>query len=267
MARRLGNPRPKLNSEVVDVIESIERKPHAMYIKYLLTKRVGLMVIIQEMRKLGLSSPSMGYLKKYFQLQIEPLIKKNGLLTLYADYRAKLNGKKITAKKDGKKQDYISGILKYAVDIGEDTVLQAKFCTFIKELGVEVPWSWEIARYHGTVDNFPTDSNGVRILSANMSRDSINKVASSPNRYIIEKLLLENISCTRIAKYCNEHLKENICRSDVAVFKEVFFNTKLNGMEDNIKMLTDEKNFQLSIISDLKNDTNEYASLTVGERA
>jgi hypothetical protein len=268
MAKRPGNPRPKLNSgDVLDVIESIEKKPHATYIKYLLTKRAGLNMITDEMHKLGLSCPSTEYLKRYFVVQIEPLIKKNGISALYTEYKAKINGRTITKSKKGTKNEFISSILKYAVDIGDDPVLQAKFCTFIKDLGVEVPWAWEIHRYHGTVENFPKDSNGVRILSSGLSKTNINRVASSPNRSIIEKLMLQNISNARISKYCKEHLKEDISDKDLGAFREVFFNTKLNSLEDNIKMLADEKNAQLAIIHDIKQGTSEYEEMSIGERA
>ena len=267
MPKRQGNPRPKLNSDVLDVIEAIEKKPHATYIKYLLTKRAGLNMITDEMHKLGLSCPSTEYLKRYFMVQIEPLIKKNGLTSLYSEYKAKISGRTITKSKKGTKNEFISSILKYAIDIGDDPVLQGKFCTFIKELGVEVPWAWEIHRCHGTVENFPKDSNGVRILSSGLSKTNINRVASSPNRSIIEKLMLQNISNARIAKYCKESLKEDISDKDLGAFREVFFNTQLNSLEDNIKMLTDEKNAQLAIIHDIRQGTAEYEDMSIGERA
>lgn len=267
MAKRPGNPRPKLNSDVLDVIEAIEKKPHATYLKYLLTKRAGLNMITDEMHKLGLSCPSTEYLKRYFLVQIEPLIKKNGLTSLYSEYKAKISGRTITKSKKGTRNEFISSILKYAIDIGDDPVLQGKFCTFIKDLGVEVPWAWEIHRYHGTVENFPKDSNGVRILSSGLSKTNINRVAVSPNRSIIEKLMLQNISNTRIAKYCKESLKEDISDKDLGAFREVFFNTQLNSLEDNIKMLTDEKNAQLAIIHDIRQGTAEYEEMSIGERA
>ena len=267
MSKRPGNPRPKLNVEIMDVVESVEKKPHAIYLKYLLSKRVGPMMITSEMRKLGLSCPSVQYLKRYFQIQIEPLVKKNGLTSLYADYRAKLNGRRVTKKKDATKNEYISDILKYAIDIGDDEVLQTKFCSFVRDLGVETPWAWEITRYHKTVENFPKDGNGVRILSASLNKVNIDRIASSPNRYIVEKLLLENISNARIAKYCAEHLKEKISEKDISAFREVFFNTQLNSLEDNIKMLRSEKDYQISMLSDIKQKSNEYETMTVGEKA
>ena len=267
MAKRPGNPRPKLNSDVLDVVESIEKKPHATYIKYLLTKRAGLNMITDEMHKLGLSCPSTEYLKRYFQIQIEPLIKKNGIGALYTEYRAKINGRVITKNKKATKNEFISSILKYAVDIGDDPVLQAKFCTFIKDMGVEVPWAWEINRFHGTVENYPKDSNGVRILSSGLSKANINRVAASPSRSIIEKLMLQNISNARISKYCKESLKEDISEKDLGAFREVFFNTQLNSLEDNIKMLKDEKNAQLAIVHDIRMGAAQYEEMPLGERA
>lgn len=267
MPKRPGNPRPKLNSDVLDVIEAVEKKPHATYIKYLLTKRAGLNMITDEMHKLGLSCPSTEYLKKYFQVQMEPLIRKNGLVSLYSEYKAKINGRVVAKSKKATKNEFISSILKYAIDIGDEPVLQAKFCTFIKEMGVEVPWAWEINRFHGTVENYPKDSNGVRILSSGLSKANVNRVAASPNRSIIEKLMLQNISNARISKYCKESLKEDINEKDLGAFREVFFNTQLNSLEDNIKMLQDEKKAQLAIIHDIRQSTAEYEEMPIGERA
>lgn len=268
MARaRVGNPRPKFNAEIMDVIETVEKKPHAMYIKYLMTKRVGPTMITSEMNRLGLSCPSIQFLNKYYHLQIDPLIKKNGLTSLYAEYKAKLEGKKLNKNKTSTRSDYISGILKYAIDIADDEVLQVKFCSFIRDLGVEIPWGWEITRYHGTVDNFPKDSNGVRILTAQLAKTNIDKVAKSRYRHIVEKLLLDRLSDARISAYMMENCKEDIKPKDVAAFRMVFFNTHLNGLEDNIKMLTDEKTYQLSILADIKNSATPYCDMTIGEKA
>ena len=101
---RNGNAKPDLGVVVSkDAINAIEKKPHAMYIKYLLSKRCGPSFIISELHKLGLSAPSNDFLVDYFNLQVDPLIRKNKITKLYADYKAKINGRKRGV------QEYCSG--------------------------------------------------------------------------------------------------------------------------------------------------------------
>lgn len=260
---RNGNPKPDLGTVVSkDVVESIERKPHATYIKYLLTKRCGPSFIIGELQKLGLSAPSSDFLIDYYNIQIDPLIKRNRLTKIYADYKAKING-----RRKGR-QEYAHDILNFKLVIGEsDAVTQANFCKFIKDLGVESPWLWEITRFYRTVDNFPKDENGVRILGSNLAKTQLNKVASSKNRAIIEKLLLENISIQTISKYTKESLKEPMSPLDISMFKEVFFNTKLNGIEQNIQILEAELKAQRDVLHSIKTNSHQFATMSVGDKS
>lgn len=260
---RNGNPKPDLGVVVSkNVVESIERKPHATYIKYLLTKRCGPSFIIGELQKLGLSAPSSEFLVDYYNMQIDPLVKKNRLTKIYADYKAKINGRKRG------RQEYAHDILNFKLVIGDsDAVTQANFCKLIKELGVESPWLWEITRFYRSVDNFPKDENGIRILGSNLAKTQLNKVASSKNRAIIEKLLLENISIQTISRYTKESLKDPMSPLDISMFKEVFFNTKLNGIEQNIQILENELKSQMDVLHSIKANSHQFATMSVGDKA
>lgn len=260
---RNGNAKPDLGVVVSkDAINAIEKKPHAMYIKYLLSKRCGPSFIISELHKLGLSAPSNDFLVDYFNLQVDPLIRKNKITKLYADYKAKINGRKRGV------QEYASRIINFKTEIGDaDAVTQANFCKFIKELGVEEAWMWEITRCYKVVENFPKDENGIRILSSNLGKTQLNKVASSKNRYIIEKLLLENISIQGISRYTKETLKDPMTSLDISMFKEVFFNTKLNTIEQNIEIVENELKSQMEVLRDIKAGAKQFATLPPGDKA
>ena len=266
MARNSGREgRVKPNLGVVvskDVVEAIDRKPHAVYIKYLLTKRCGPSFIVGELQKLGLSAPSKDFLIDYYNIQIDPLVKKNRLTKLYSDYKAKING-----RKKGR-MEYAHDIINFRLVIGEsDAVTQANFCKFIKEVGVEGPWLAEITRFYRTVDNFPKDENGVRILGSNFAKVQMNKVASSKNRAIVEKLLLENVSIETISRYTKENLKEPMTPLDISMFKEVFFNTKLNSLEQNINILEAELKSQMDLLHNIRAGAHQFATMSVGDRA
>lgn len=262
---RNGNSRPDFDLVVSDdVTNAIEKRPHSMYIKYLMTKRCGISFIINELQKLGLSAPSNDFLVEYYNLRVDPLIKKNKLTKVYADYKSKINGR----RKNGSRSNYNADILNYRKDIGVGSaVLQANFCKFIKELGAESPWMWEITRFYKSVDNFPKDENGIRILSGNNTKTQLNKIASSKNRAVYERLLLENVSVRAITRYAKETLKETISEPDVALFKEVFFNTKLNGIEENINILENELRSQMDLLKSIKNSSHQFATMSVGDRS
>lgn len=260
-AGREGRKRPALETQVSkSVIDAIEKKPHSTYIKYLITKRCGSTFLIMELRKLGMSAPSRAYVTEYYDAVVDPLIHKHKLVKLYASYRSQLHG--------GTKGRAGCKILNFKLDVAEQpAVTQANFCRFIKELGVEIPWLWEIQRAYKTADNYPTDENGIRILSTTFNKTNVDKVASSKHRYIIEKLLLENLSSEAISRYCRENLKENITGMDINLFKEVFFNTRLNGIDENIELLEIELKYQQALLHDIHAGVKEYEDMTVGDRA
>lgn len=262
---RQGRRRVEVTTVVSkDVVEAIEKKPHATYIKYLLTKRCGPGFIVNELQKLGLSAPSRPYLIEYYNAQIDPLVKKNKLTKIYSDYKSKINGK---LPKNKPRAEYTGTILNFKVDIGEaDAITQANFCKFIKDLGVDSAWIWEITRFYGHTDNFPTDENGIRILSAGLSSAQLNKIASNKYRYIVEKLLLENLSNHTISKYCKETLKQNISERDIAMFKEVFFNTKLNGLDQNIDILEIELQSQQELLYNIRAGAAPYNTMSIGDK-
>lgn len=263
---RQGRRRPEVSTVISkDVVEAIEKKPHATYIKYLMTKRCGPTFIVNELQKLGLSAPSRPYLIEYYNSQIDPLVKRNKLTKIYSEYKSKINGK---LPKNKPRAEYTNSVLNFKVDIGEaDAITQSNFCKFIKDLGVDSAWIWEITRFYGHTDNFPTDENGTRILSAGLSSAQLNKVASNKYRYVVEKLLLENLSNHTIAKYCKETLKQNISERDIAMFKEVFFNTKLNGLDQNIDILEIELQSQTDLLYNIKAGAAPYNAMSIGDRA
>lgn len=261
---RDGRQRKEFDIEIKSsVAEIVDSKPHATYIKYLMTKRCGPLFIINELHKLGLSAPSRTNLVEYYNTQVDPLVRKNKLVSIYSSYKNRLNGRKVK----GEKLNYISQILNFKSEIGEaSSITQANFCKFLKDLGVEHPWMWELTRFYKTADNFPVDSNGVRILTVSMGKQSLEKVVSSRNRYIIERLIIENLSDTRIAEYCKTQLHEQIYPSDIALYKEVYFNTKLNGINENLKLLESEKVSQESLLNDVTRGAKPYCDMSAGER-
>lgn len=263
---RQGRRRPEVSTVISkDVVEAIEKKPHATYIKYLMTKRCGPTFIVNELQKLGLSAPSRPYIIEYYNSQMDPLVKKNKLTKIYSEYKSKINGR---LPKNKPRAEYTSSILNFKVDIGEaDAITQANFCKFIKDLGVDSAWIWEISRFYGHTDNFPTDENGTRILSSGLSSAQLNKVASNKYRYIVEKLLLENLSNHTIANYCKQTLKQKINEKDIAMFKEVFFNTKLNGLDQNIDLLEVELQSQNDLLYSIKAGAAPYNTMSIGDKA
>ena len=261
-----GRKRPELKLDMASsAAEAVESKPHAMYIKYLMTKRCGVLFIVNELHKLGLSAPQRSTLVEYYNEVIDPLVKKNRLTGVYNSYKQKLNGKE--TKKSGGKINYTAQILNFKTEIGEaSSITQANFCKFLKDLGVEKPWLWELTRFYRTADNFPTDANGVRILSTTYNKTTADKVVSSKYRYIIERLIIENLSCQRIAQYCQTALDEHISAMDIGYYKEVFFNTKLNSIDQNLELLEGEKAAQQSLLSDIQRGAEPYRKISAGEK-
>lgn len=250
----------KLDPKVRKTIELVESKGHVKYIRYLLTKRYAPSAIRNELQRLGLSSPHEPVLGAYYFYVIDPLVKKLGLSYLYADYKGKL------AKK-GKACTYSKDILNYRVDLGTDLDGQVKLCKLVKALDLEELWIKEIHRFHGSATNLPVDETGNRILSVTGSfRQNLDNILLSEKRYLIDKLLLENIPVNRITQYCRENLKLTIQSYDIETYRKVFFNIRVQTIEEKIEILQAEKNSLNQLIQDIRDDNPEYAHLSFGEK-
>lgn len=254
----------KINYDVLDpkvrkTVESIENKPHVKYIRYLLTKRFSPSSIKKELRKMGLSSSHEQNLVAYYLTIIDPVIKHCGLSYLYADYKSKLMSKM-------KVNGYSKDILNYRLHLSDDLDGQVKFSKLVKVLELEDLWIGEIYRFHGSANAMPIDENGNRILSSTTSFRNHDKILLSDKRYLIDKLILENVPDNRIAKMCKEQLKLSVNDYDIASYKRVFFNIKTQSIEDKLKSLEGEKNSLSLLLKDLNNDSMEFADLTMGDK-
>lgn len=254
----------KINYDNIDpkvrrTVEAIESKPHVKYIRYLLTKRFSPSSIKKELRKMGLSSSHEQHLVAYYLTIIDPVIKHCGLSYLYADYKSKLMSK---VKTNG----YTKDVMNYRLHLDGDLDGQVKFSKFIKVLELEDLWIGEIYRYHGSAAAMPTDEQGNRILNSTTSYRNHDKILLSDKRYLIDKLILENVPDNRIAKMCKEQLKLGVNDYDIASYKRVFFNVKTQSIEDKIKSIEGEKNSLELLLKDLNNDSMEFSDLTMGDK-
>jgi hypothetical protein len=240
------------------IISHIENKPHAVYIRYLLTKRYSPRAIKGELFRLGLSAPHEPSLTAYYLAVIDPVIRKYGLSELYATFKGKV------LSKSNKPNDFSKDILNYRLHIGDDKNLQMEFNKMVKELNIDDCWIGEIFKYHASVEDMPVDENGLRILQVTNPNKNIEKILMNKNRYIIDKLILENVPDSRIAKYCREQWKLAVSDVDIRSYKVQFFNVKTRSIEENIHILENEINSMKEFLSDL-NNTENYSDMTVGE--
>ena len=73
--------------EIARAISIIESKPHMLYIRYLLTKKLSFRFINNELYRLGLSATSEKTLADYYMSVIDPVVRKYSLSKLYQDYK------------------------------------------------------------------------------------------------------------------------------------------------------------------------------------
>ena len=250
----------KIDPRFKRTVESIESKPHVRYIRYLLSKRYSPVVVKKELQRLGLSAPHEPQLTAYYLSVIDPIMKIQNVSPLYADYKSKL----LKTHKRGR-GEFAKDILNYRINICDDLDLQVKFCKMIRALDIDDLWISEIYKFHGSAGNLPIDETGTRILEASSTYRNVDKVLLSPKRYLIDKLILENVPDTRITKYCRENLKININDYDIASYKRAFFNIKTQSIEERIKSLEVEKNSLESLLKDI-NELEEYSDLEIGEK-
>ena len=227
-----------MDPKIRKTVENMEAKPHIKWIRYLLSKRYSPISIRRELQRLGLSTPHEKPIIIYYLAVIDPIVKKYKLGSVYADYKRKLTSK-------NKRGAYALHILKYRLEdaIIDNPTTEANFCRFVNELEISECWSTEIIRYYGKVENVPTDDYGNKIIKANFYKRSMDKLLMHPKRYLIDKMLLENVPNNRIVDYVNKNFKDmKIFEYDIRYYKEIFFNTRNYDTEGKIKLISAEKN-------------------------
>ena len=250
----------RIDKGVSSTVKIINAKPHVRYIRYLMTKRYSPIAIKQELFRLGLSAPHEPSLTAYYLAVIDPLVKHFKLGELYSDYKNKI------LRTDNQRTSFSKEILNYSITMGKNLDMQVEFCKFIKELEVDSLWLPELQKFHGSVVNMPTDEAGNRIISARASAKSVEKILVHPKRYLIDKMLLENMSDERICEYCKSNLKIQMQRYDVAFYRQVFFNIKTHSIEDKITTLENEKGCLENLLRDI-DKLADYQDMGVGEKS
>lgn len=253
----------KFDPKYKKTVEGIEAKPHIKYIRYLLSKMYSPIAIKKELQRLGLSAPHEQPLTIYYLTVMDPIIKHFGLSSLYADYKNRL----LRAK--SKRGEYSKNLLNYRLSLGDDLDGQVKFNKLVSFLEIDAMWCQEITKFHGSAINMPVDENGNRIIATTTStrgNSAVEKILLFEKRYLIDKMLLENVPLERIAKYCREHLKFGVYDGDIKLYKTMFFNIQTQTIEDKIKYLQSEKNSLSTLVSDIEDGLGEYADMSMGER-
>ena len=238
----------KLDPKIRKTVEIIENKPHVRWIRYLLTKRYSPIEIKRELQRLGLSAPHEKPLVVYYLTVIDPLVKKHGLGSYYADYKRKLLNDK------NPKGAYSGYLLKYKLEFDGDYDGQVKFCRFLQELEIESCWISELLKMYGSASNIPVDENGERIIKGGLYKRSLDKLLMHPKRYLVDKMILENVSNARIADYVNKNLDGLKLFDDISYYKSVFFNMRTYDIEEKIRALDVEKNNLTTMLDSLSND-------------
>ncbi len=248
--------------EIARAISIIESKPHMLYIRYLLTKKLNPRYINNELYRLGLSAASEKVLADYYMSVIDPVIRRHSLAKIYQDYKKLITNIITKGKIDGAEAE----TLNYKLQISKNEDLSSKFCHMVKELDLGKVWTSEIYQAHGsTIENMPTDSDGVRILDVTvLSAKTVDKVLVSEHRSVIEEMILEGVPDIRIEKYCTTKLKTKITAAEIAVYRSVFFNMKLNTLEKSIDVLKSEKNALTAVLKDLNRGVGRFKDEELG---
>lgn len=260
-AKTLGIGAEDRYSEIIEnskaTIDAMDNKPHIRMIRYLLTKRFGLNQIRMELNSLSCSCPHEEDLKLYYIGVIDPLIQKHGLQDIYSTYKGKM------LKINGEKNVRLAGdILNFLMEFDTKRDLQPKFLMFLKDLEIEELWQAEIYKYYGEASKFPVDENGNKIFALSYVKKTVDKIVSSPKRYVVDKFICEGVPTTKIVEFCNKKLDMNLDIYDVNSYKKIFFNIKTQDVEGKIKLLEVENNNLRKEMSDIELD----ASLSIGEK-
>lgn len=242
------------DKNVAAAVRSIESKGHVRYIRYLLSKRVPPTSIRKELARLSLSAPFREAFLIYFTNVLIPLIEQYGLSKYYESYYKRLA--------TGEHDKELSSTLSFEASFEDNHEDRIAFCGFIRELDIEDMWSKEIVRYYGGIHGIPQNAEGERIIKVVTPRN-VENILTSPRKYVIDKLLLENIPAARIANYMWEKYQIKVSDGDIYTYSKYFFNFERRDIEILIEQLIAEKN---SVSSDLEIiDNNE--DLSLGDKA
>jgi len=222
----------KLDSGIVKTVTAIENKAHVKYIRYLLTKRLPPTSIRKELAKLALSAPDKNTLTTYFVNILWPVIVGYGLESIYSDYMNRLVNTEF--EKD------VSPTLKFDICVPTPDQRIA-FCLMVTELEVDDMWSAEVVRYYGGIENIPQDKTGNRVITTTNMR-SVASVLTCTRKHVIDQLLLENVSPSRISKHMVDKYQIKIDQGALYTYAKHFFNFERRGIEELIDSLVSEQN-------------------------
>ena len=243
-----------LDKNVVSAVLSVQNKGHVRYIRYLLSKRVPPTSMKKELGRLSLSAPDRNTLAIYFEHLVLPMIRECGLTEYYTNYYERLA--------TGKAEKDTTPTLSFDVTFEDNDADRIAFCRFIRNLEIEDMWSREIVRYYGGIHHIPQNEQGERIIKVVKPRN-VENILTSPRKYVIDKLLLENVPATRIEAYLWEKYKIKISDVDISAYAKYFFNFERRDIETLIEQLINERN---SVESDLEILYNND-ELTLGDKA
>lgn len=225
----------------------MENKAHIRYIRYLLSKRTPSNSIRKELARLALSSPDKTALTTYFLNVFVPLLQQYDLLKYYEEYLERLT--------NGKWEQRVSPILIFEIEFENSDEDRKSFCAFLRELEIEEMWSREITRYYGGIQNIPQNEDGERIIKVNMARN-VESVLTCAKRYMVDKLLLENVAVPRISKYMWDNHQIKLDESTLYTYSKYFFNFQRREIEDVIQQLEMEKKSIESDLDIIENNEN-----------
>jgi len=253
-----------LPDECKHTILTMEKLGHLKYLRYLLSKRYPPLPLIMELKKLGLSSPQEDMLIVYFNNVIWPAVEKFGLKGFYGEYKANINNKKkIRTNKS---------VLNFRIDVAPNVDSQVNFLKFIFYLDVDNLWMSEVKRYYGSSSNFPVDENGDRLLvssfgSATATSYTFEKIVQHPKRYMIDKMILEDVPDTRISEWVKRELNMSLSVADITLYRISFFNIRAFSIEEKIKMLEKEQKYFEQTLKDLDRENASLPEqMTSGEK-
>lgn len=243
-----------LEKNIATSVRAIENKGHVRYIRYLLSKAIPPTSIRKELARLSLSAPERSTILVYFSNVFMPLIEKYGLTKYYEGYYRRL----LT----GEGEKTVSPIISFDISFEDSQADRIAFCLFVRELDIEDMWSKEVVKYYGGIHGIPQDDTGERVIKVVTPRN-VENILTSPRKYVIDKLLLENIPATRIVAYMWEKYQIKLQDTDVYAYSKYFFNFERRDMEVLIEQLIAEKN---SVNSDLEIIHNND-ELSLGDKA
>ncbi len=243
-----------LDKNVISAVLSIQNKGHVRYIRYLLSKRVPPTSIKKELGRLSLSAPDRDTLSVYFEHIMLPMIRECGLTEYYTNYYERLA--------TGKAEKELTPTLSFDVTFEDKEADRVAFCRFVRNLEIEDMWSREIVRYYGGIHHIPQNEQGERVIKVVKPRN-VENILTNPKKYIIDKLLLENVPAARIEAYLWEKHQLKINDADISAYAKYFFNFERRDIETLIEQLITERNSVESDLDILYNNDE----LTLGDKA